>query len=166
MNSLIREVRIEYGEEVAREVASILRVVRTKIVAKNLFGRSEFMDDVLVDLVAYMIRTEFQYSGGAYVACGMQAAIDACRYCNAQKRRGEYETVSIYKVERFVGEQPSEDYVADMQDMLKDIATMLGTKVAEELESYLTGAKKKLSADVVEKCKTEEFKIWLKTYRR
>lgn len=164
MRDLIESIRIEYGTEAALQTASVLRVVRNKIIQKNLFGWREFIEDVLIDLAGYMIITEFKYSGGAYVACGMQSAIDACRYCNAAKRRGNYETISIYLVEGFM-DKASVDYFEQVTDLVIEIKDLLGDDVADHLEQYLRGKILKISKEVVNRCKTPEFESWLKNYR-
>ena len=162
MTSLLESVRVEYGVEAFKEVSSVLRVVKNKIIARNLFGWREFLQDVLIDLVQYMIRTDFQYSGGAYVACGMQAAIDACRYCNAQKRRGEYETISLHLVEAYVETQPDTNYANQVHDLVVDIEYLFGKDVATHLKEYLTGKRNKISKEVLARCRTPEFKEWLR----
>lgn len=161
MNSLLESVRIEFGEDVFKEVSSVLRVVRNKVVAKNLFGWRTFIDDVLIDLVQYMIGTDFQYSGGAYVACGVQAAISAARYCSAQKRRGNYETVSIHLVEAFVKQDRT--YAEQVQDLVTDMKHLFGEDIAEHLEEFLTGKRAKISKEVLARCRTPEFEEWLRS---
>lgn len=158
-------IRLEYGEEVSREVASVLGVVRNKVIAKNLFGWREFLEDVLVDLVSYMIKTEFKYSSGAYVACGMQAAIDAARYCSAQKRRGDYETISIHLIDKFVGMEPSSDYTENVEELVQDIGKLFNKEIAESIRDFLVGKTDKLSKEVIQKCRTPEFREWLRNYR-
>lgn len=162
MNYLVESVRIEYGKDIADEVSSVIRVVRSKIVARNLFGWRTFVDDVLIDLVAYMIKTEFQYSGGAYVACGMQSAIDATRYCNAQKRRGNYETISIHLVEKFIEMEASSGYAEKVEELMEDIAGLLDEETTESIREFLVGGTAKLSKKVIAKCKTPEFQEWLR----
>lgn len=161
MNYLIESIRIKYGRDIADEVSSVTGVVRSKIIAKNLFGWRAFIDDVLIDLVAYMIKTEFRYSGGAYVACGMQAAIDATRYCSAQKRRGDYETISLHSVEKFVGVERSLGYAEKVEELMEDIAQLLDEETTESIRDFLEGGNK-LSKKVIEKCKTPEFLEWLR----
>lgn len=161
MNSLLESIRIEFGEDVFKEVSSVLRVVRNKIIAKNLFGWRTFIDDVLIDLVQYMISTDFQYSGGAYVACGMQAAIDACRYCSAQKRRGDYETISIHLIEAFTKQDKT--YAEQVQDLVTDMKHLFGEDIAEHLEEFLTGKRAKISEEVLARCRTPEFEEWLRS---
>lgn len=163
MTYLIESIRIEYGEDIAKEVQAVTRVVRSKVAARNLFGWRTFIDDVLIDLVSYMIKTDFQYSGGAYVACGMQAAIDATRYCNAQKRRGDYETISIHTIEKFVEMQPSSNYAEKVERLMEDIADLLDEETTESIRDFLEGGNK-LSKEVIEKCKTPEFLEWLRNY--
>lgn len=165
MKYLIESVRIEYGKDIADEVSSVTKVVRSKIVAKNLFGWRAFIEDVLIDLVAYMIKTEFKYSGGAYVACGMQAAIDAARYCSAQKRRGDYETISIHSVEKFLKAEQSSGYAEKVEELIKDIERLLDEETTESIREFLEGRTSKLSKEVIAKCKTPEFVEWLRNYR-
>ena len=162
MTNLLKSIRVEYGVDTFKEVSSVLRVVKNKIIARNLFGWREFLEDVLIDLVQYMIRTDFQYSGGAYVACGMQAAIDACRYCNAQKRRGDYETISLHLVEAFVETKQDTTYANQVHDLVVDIEYLFGKDVATHIKEYLTGKRNKISKEVLAKCRTPEFKEWLR----
>jgi len=165
MNYLVESVRIEYGKDIADEVSSVTKVVRSKIVARNLFGWRAFIDDVLIDLVAYMIETEFRYSGGAYVACGMQAAIDAARYCSAQKRRGDYETISIHLVEKSIESKQSSGYAEKVEELIRDIERLLDEETAESIREFLEGGTSKLSKEVIAKCRTPEFVEWLRNYR-
>lgn len=95
MEQLIKDIEREFGIEQAKKTRDVVTVVTAKVRAKNLFGWRYFIEDALIETISWMIRTEFRYSGGAYVACGMQAAIDKCRYCNAKKRRHNYEMLSL-----------------------------------------------------------------------
>lgn len=165
MMQLIQSIRVDYGAEEADLVASVVGVVRNKIVARNLFGWRDFIDDVIVDLVAHMIRTEFQYSGGAYVNCGMQGAIDACRYCSAAKRRGNYETVSLSEVENFMTPQEEPSYEEQTNELVMEIEMMYGPEIAQNIADYLEGRVKRLSKEVLAKCRTKEFRAWLESYR-
>lgn len=165
MKFLIDAVKVEHGEEKSRIVESVLRVVRNKVKIKNLFGWREFIDDVSTDLVGYMIQTDFIYSGGAYVACGLQAAIDACRYCNAQKRRGDYETVSLHVIEDFLDTKPYEDYSSKVQKLVYELEYEVGPEIASQVEEFLVGKVSKLSKEVLEKCRTPKFKSWIETYK-
>lgn len=165
MMQLIQSIRVNYGEKEASLTASVVGVVRSKIIARNFFGWRDFVEDVLVDLVVHMIRTEFKYSGGAYVNCGMQGAIDACRYCSAAKRRGDYETVSLSKVENFMTPKEEPSYEQQMNELVIDIEEMYGPEIAQNIEDYLYGRIEKLSKEVLAKCKTKEFKAWLESYR-
>ena len=164
MTQLIQSIRVEYGDEEATLVASVVGVVRSKIIARNLFGWRYFIEDVLVDLVLHMIRTEFKYSGGAYVSCGMQRAIDACRYCNAKKRRGNYETISLSEVENFMTPKEEPSYEEQVYELVIDIEKVYGPEIAQNIADYLEGRVKRLSKEVLAKCKTKEFKDWLKNY--
>ena len=164
MTRLIQSIRVEYGDEEATLVASVVGVVRSKIIARNLFGWRYFIEDVLVDLVLHMIRTEFKYSGGAYVSCGMHGAIDACRYCNAAKRRGDYETISLSEVENFMTPKEEPSYEEQVYELVIDIEKVYGPEIAQNIADYLEGRVKRLSKEVLAKCKTKEFKDWLKNY--
>lgn len=165
MDYLIKALRIEYGEELAEQAASVVRVVKNKIVSKNLFGWRTFIEDVLVDAVNHMIKTEFRYSGGAYVAVGMQIAVDATRYCNAQKRRGNYETVSLDEIAHFIPDSRSE-YNNQLKDFIEDIADVLDEDTTSCIRDFLSGRRDNLSKEVIKKCKTPEFEAWLKDYRK
>ena len=162
MRFLMNLMNLEYGEDITKEVASVVRVVRSKIVARNLFGWKSFIEDVLIDTVKHMIATEFQYSGGAYVAVGMQIAIDAARYCSAQKRRGDYETVSIHSVDYFMKDDKDYIYSFRVDELVEGASEMLGKETAEQVRKFLLGEIPKLSADVLAKCRTPEFVRWLK----
>lgn len=164
MTQLIQSIRVEYGDEEATLVASVVGVVRSKIIARNLFGWRYFIEDVLVDLVLHMIRTEFKYSGGAYVSCGMQGAIDACRYCNAKKRRGNYESISLSEVENFMTPKEEPSYEEQVYELVIDIEKVYGPEIAQNIADYLEGRVKRLNKEVLAKCKTKEFKDWLKNY--
>lgn len=162
MRYLISSMNIEYGEDITKEVTSVVRVVRSKIVSRNLFGWRTFIDDVLIDVVKHMINTEFQYSGGAYVAVGMQIAIDAARYCSAQKRRGNYETVSIHSIDCFMKDDKEYGYSIKVDELVEGASEMLDKETTEEVKKFLLGEIPKLSADVLAKCRTPEFVRWLK----
>ena len=164
MTQLIQSIRVEYGDEEATLVASVVGVVRSKIIARNLFGWRYFIEDVLVDLVLHMIRTEFKYSGGAYVSCGMQGAIDACRYCSAAKRRGNYEAISLSEVESFMTPKEEPSYEEQVYELVIDIEKVYGPEIAQNIADYLEGRVKRLNKEVLAKCKTKEFKDWLKNY--
>lgn len=166
MMQLIQSIRVDYGAEEADLVAGVVGVVRSKIVARNLFGWRDFIDDVVVDLVAHMIRTEFQYSGGAYVNCGMQGAIDACRYCSAAKRRGNYETVSLSEVENFMTPQEEPSNREKTNELVVDIERMYGPEIAQNIADYLEGRVERLSKEVLAKCRTKQFRAWLEEYRQ
>lgn len=162
MRFLMNSINIEYGEDIAKEVASVVKVVRSKIVSRNLFGWRTFIDDVLIDTVKHMINTEFKYSGGAYVAVGMQIAIDATRYCSAQKRRGNYETVSIYSVDYFMKDDKDYGYSIKVDELIEGASEMLDKETTEEVKKFLLGEIPKLSAKVLAKCRTPEFVRWLR----
>lgn len=166
MMQLIQSIRVEYGEEEANLASSVISVVRSKIAAKNLFGWRDFIEDVIVDLVVHMIRTEFQYSGGAYVNCGMQGAIDACRYCSAAKRRGDYETVSLSEVENFMTPQEEPSNEEKTNELVMEIEKMYGPSIAQNIADYLEGRVERLSKEVLAKCRTKQFKAWLEAHRR
>ncbi len=161
MKYLIESVRLEFGIEAANEVASVTGVVRNKVIARNLFGWRTFIEDVLIDLVQYMIQTEFKYSGGAYVTCGMQSAIDATRYCNAQKRRGNYETISIHLVEEFVSHQPAPEFNMKIEELTSEISALLNKEDTKHINDFLLGKIDRIKADVLKKCRTPEFLDWL-----
>lgn len=164
MKYIIEKIRRDYGIEAHEKVSSVIRVVRRKVIDRNLFGRREFLENVLIDLVSYMIKTDFIYSGGSYVICGMQSAIDACRYCNAQKRRGNYETISIELVDNFTDIASKPDYTQRIDDLYRVIKERWNEDLAKDILPFLTGEKPKLSAKVLAKCRTPEFKAWLKDY--
>lgn len=164
MKTLMKELSSRYGEAAAEKVESVLAVVQAKIVARNLFGWRAYIDEMLVDLIGYMIATDFEYSGGAYVACGMQSAIDHSRYCSAQKRRARFcSEVSLQDVEYSIQVDISGGTQA--ADFVEDIKAKFGAEVAETLKPFVLGVTDEISAEVVKKCKTEEFRRWLENYR-
>lgn len=165
MIELVNLIRLNYGEEQAMLVYTVSSVVRSKIQAKNLFGWREFIDDVIAGVVMHMIKTDFKYSGGAYVACGMQGAIDSCRYCSAQKRRGNYETISLDEVENFVSPTQEPSYAEEMNELVLNIEEMYGPEIAEHIKAYLEGRISKISKEVLAKCQTEEFRELLLSNR-
>lgn len=154
------------NKEQREKTAQVVRVVRSNIRVKNYFGWRSFIDDVATDLVGYMIKTEFKYSAGAYVTCGMQSAIDHCRYCNAQKRRGDYEWTDIDECYD-IGDNsynPEKELVdkAHCNELYNRIAERFGQDLAEQLKPVIfDGKTKKLSNKILLKCKTEEFKQFL-----
>lgn len=165
MKQLVAEVEREYGEQAGALAGSVTTVVRTKIRNRNLFGWRHFIEDVQIDLIGYMISTRFKYSGGAYVACGMQSAIDNCRYCNAQKRRGNYETASLDEFYQMADNTTTESSNQnEAATLVLDIAIKFGDDLAEQLSPFIYGYEKELCKEILSQCKAKEFKTWLKNY--
>lgn len=167
MNQLLKGVAKEFGEENAKKAADVIAVVKAKVMARNLFGWHSFLEDVLVGLVGYMIETGFQYSGGAYVACGMQSSLDHARYCSAKKRRHMYEGLS--SIEDWMTAEKETEQAKQMThevEVLVDIRMRFGSEVEQELRPFVLGYESQLSKEVVKKCKTPEFEAWLREYMK
>lgn len=163
MEKLFKDIENTYGKDKADLCRDVVSVVRAKVIAKDLFGWRTFIQEMLEDLVLYMIMDNFAHSGGGYVACGMQSAIDHCRYCNAAKRRGDYELVSLD--EFFQVEDPQEDTTQQQADrLLLDITIKFGKDVADKIEPFARGYQDKLSADVLKLVKSKEFTEWFSKY--
>lgn len=161
---LLKDLTSMYGPEAAGKAESVMVVVQAKVSGRNLFGWRSYIEQLLLDLVGYMITTDFQYSGGAYVACGIQAALDSSRYCSAKKRRDRYDNTSnLDDLEYKVSVDISSSTVR--ADFLEDIKASFGEELQKALEPFISGKVSKLTKDVIEKCKTEEFKRWLENYR-
>ena len=166
MEQLIKDIERQYGKEKAAKVRDVVVVVTAKVQAKNLFGWRSFLEDALVETISWIIRTEFQYSGGAYVACGMQSAIDHCRYCNAKKRRQDYEMLSLDDEESKIQVAESDDgRFYEIETLCTDIASKFGKELAEELRPFLQGDEKSLDKKVLAKIQAPEFKSWFEQYR-
>ena len=166
MERLLKDVEIQYGKEAGQKSRDVVTVVRAKIIAKNLFAWRHYIDEVLIDLIGYMIATSFEYSGGAYVACGMQSAIDHCRYCNAKKRRQDYEMLSLDDEEAPIQVAGSDDArLYEIEVLCMDIASKFGEELAEELRPFLQGDEKSLDKKVLAKIQAPEFKSWFEQYR-
>lgn len=159
----LKELELEYGKEKAELMKDVTTVVAAKIRAKNLFGWRHYIDEVLDDLIIWMIKTDFKYSGGAYVACGMQSAIDHCRYCNAAKRKPYYEAFSLDRDNRIC---QVEDHSADNEKrawmLYVDIKLQFGVELADAVKPFIDGVEKELSKEVLAKLRTPEFTEWFK----
>nr|DAH56619.1 MAG TPA: hypothetical protein [Caudoviricetes sp.] len=164
MERLFRDIETQYGKEAGKTCRDVTAVVRAKIIAKDLFGWRSFIDDVLIDLVLYMINDNFAHSGGGYVACGMQSAIDHCRYCNAAKRRGNYELVSLDEFYQVADDIEDSSTKEQADTLLFDISIRWGTDLASKLEPLVRGYQDKLSNDVLKIIRSPEFVEWFKCY--
>lgn len=166
LEALIEDIRNTYGEAKASKVRDVVIVVTAKVQSKNLFGWRSYIEDALIETVSWIIRTEFQYSGGAYVACGMQSALDHCRYCNAQKRRHNYEMLSLDDSDSPIQvSEDDDDKLSKVEALCMDIAAKFGKALAEELKPFVAGNKDSLSKEVLSKVKSKEFKQWFEEYR-
>lgn len=167
LDELIRDIERQYGKQNAQKVQDVVVVVTSKVKAKNLFGWHYFLEDALIDTISWIIRTNFQYSGGAYVACGMQSALDKCRWCNAKKRRQDFETISLDDDDMPVQVSASYDGTLYEVDLLcMDIAAKFGAALAEQLKPFLAGDDSALSKEVLAKIQEPEFKAWFEQYRK
>ena len=163
----LKELEAEYGKERVQLIKDVTTVVAAKVRAKNLFGWRYYIDEVLDDLIVWMIQTEFKYSGGAYVACGMQSAIDHCRYCNAAKRKANYEAYSIDRDERLYQiEDKREENRKKAWELYVDIKIQFGQDLADEVKPFIDGVQKELSKEVLAKLRTPEFMDWFKARTR
>jgi hypothetical protein len=166
MNVFFKAIESIYGAERGKMVRETCLCVSSKIVDRNLFGWRSFIDDVMEELVQYMIKTGFKYSGGAYVVCGMQSAIDHSRYCSRQKRRGDYELISLDELISEDCESPKVKDVNEVTDLLFEIEVSFGKDVADELEPFLTGKVDKISKAIKKKLNTPEFRKFLEEVRK
>lgn len=141
----------------AREVISSLR---NRIVRKNYFGWRSFIDDVLSDVVGHMIKTNFEKPLKHYIICGMQSAIDHCRYCNAKKRRGNYETVSLDEIGDVADLQQANDMKA--HELYASIILLYGKEVANSLKGIIFNTDDTVDVKLLKKIKTDEFKEFLR----
>lgn len=154
--------------EQRQKASQVVRQVRANIRIKNLFGWRSYIDDVSIDLVGYMIKTDFKYTVGAYITCGMQSALDHCRYCNALKRRGDYEYVSLDSDECFLQiEDESANFERQIEreehckELYEKIAAQFGEELANQLKPVIDATEDKLDRKVLAQCKTEEFREFL-----
>lgn len=160
---------LEKAEERSKAM-TVVTQVKAKIRNKNLFAWRYFIDDVVVDLVSYMIATHFQYSVGAYVTCGMQSAIDHCRYCNAKCRRENFESVSVDDDDTYLqiedkGSNMESQLIAEDEksELYQKIAAEYGDALAEQLKPVIYNETDKLDRKVLQQVRTEEFREFLHT---
>lgn len=156
MKALINLLEDEAQRSKARQTVT---ATRYRITQKNLFGWRTYIDEVLTDLVAYMMKTAFKYSVGAYITCGMQAAIDRCRYCNAKKRRQNYEAVSLDKC--FNVEDIKQTIYKNALELYLAISTQYGADIAEALKPVIFAEETKVPASIRNKLKTPQFRSFL-----
>lgn len=164
MEMIFKDIETHFGKGTAQKCRDVTSVVRAKIIAGNYFGWRSFLDDLLVDLIVYMMNDKFIHSSGAYVACGMQSAIDHCRFCSAAKRRNDYEMVSL---DDFFQVEDIEDSSKEEADrLLLDISIRWGKELAEKIEPFARGYADKLEKDVLAVVRSPEFVEWFKEYTR
>ena len=161
---LILDIEKMYDKEKAKLSKDVVTVISAKVRAKNLFGWRSYLEEVLENVLNYMINTEFMYSGGAYVAWGMQSALDSARYCSAKKRRADYEAVSLDGLFQVAENTEQRSNEAQILDLTLDVSLRFGESFAKELEPFLRGYETKLSKDVAKKLKSPEFVSWFKDY--
>ena len=164
----IRELFISLdNEEQKQKAAQVIRQVQANIKVKNYFGWRSFIDEVAADLLGQMMKTEFKYSVGAYITCGMQSALDHCRYCNALKRRGDFEHYSLD--EEFLSQIPDEysnparrmEQEAKCDELYLKIKLQFGQALADQLKPVIYDEDSKIERKTLKLCKTEEFKEFL-----
>lgn len=156
------KVLINFLEDEAQRSKAYQTVtaVRYRITQKNLFGWRTYIDEVLTDIVGHMINTRFEYSVGAYIAWGMQAAIDRCRYCNAKKRRQNYEAVSLD--ECFNVEDIKQSAFQNALELYLAISEQYGEDIAEALKPVIFEQETEVPASIRSKLKTEQFRDFLR----
>lgn len=165
MTQLFNDIERAYGKKAADLARDVTSVVRAKIVDRDMFGWRQWIDDMLVDLVGYMIADGFKHSGGGYVACGMQSAIDHTRYCSAEKRRGNYELVSLDEFYQVADNDPEESNTQEQASrLLFDVELRFGKVVADKLEPFARGYEDTLSNEVKKIVMSPEFISWFKKY--
>ena len=165
MKELIRLLETLEQRDIATRVLS---AVKAKVRQKNYFGWTYFIDDVLIDLVGYMIADKFAHSIGGYINCGMQSAIDHCRYCNAKCRKENYRYVSLDDEDSYIQIEDTEsnletNYIQKEKEakVYQQIKERFGEELAEQLKPIIEGADTKLDKKVLSQCKSEEFKEFL-----
>lgn len=165
MERLFKDIENAYGKDKARICRDVTSIVKAKIKAKNLFGWKDWIEEHLSGLIGYMINDDFKHSGGAYVTCGMQGAIDYARHCSAEKRRGNYELLSLDEFYQ-VGEdiEDSETTQSKADELLLDIEICFGKKLADMLEPFLRGYEDKLTKDALKIVKSDKFAKWYKEW--
>ena len=165
MKELIKLLDTPEHREIATKVVSI---VKSKIIKKNYFGWTYFIEDLLVDLIGYMIADKFAHTIGGYVNCGMQSAIDHCRYCNAKCRKENYQLTSLDDEDSYIQiEDPDSDLETQyerkehMQDIYREVQDRFGKELADQLKPIIYGEDSKLERKVLQQCKSEEFREFL-----
>ena len=165
MNRMLKDIESAYGPEAAQLVKDCCSVARAKIVARDLFGWREFIDDVISDMALWIINEGFmKQRAGRYVSTAMQLAIDKARYCSAACRRGNYELVSLDDLFQVADETP--DTADENEEFLFDIEIAFGKAVRDELEPFVTGKVDKISKAVKAKLNTPEFRKFLEERRK
>ena len=165
MERLFKNIELTYGKDAANLCRDVTTVVRAKVIARDLFGWRHWIEDMLIDLISYMIADGFKHSGGGYVACGMQSAIDHCRYCSAAKRRGDYELVSLDEFYQVADEETYEESNEEKESrLLFDVSVRFGQVVADKLEPFVRGYEDKLDKEVKKIIMSPEFVDWFKKY--
>lgn len=152
------------------KATTVVAQVRAKIRGKNLFGWRSFIDDVAIDLISYMIQTQFQYSIGAYITCGMQSAMDHCRWCNAKCRRENFEAISLDDDDSYlqIADEKSnleENLIEEdrKSELYEKIASEYGKALADQLRPIIYNESDKLDRNILKQVRTEEFREFLHT---
>lgn len=162
MKELIEFLETDEQKNIAYKV---LKQVRMRIEFNNYFGWRSFIDDLLNDLLGYMIADKFAHSVSGYINCGMQSAIDHCRYCNAKKRRGDYETANIDDFYSLADDRQNLSKAVEDEEACKElydnICAKFGEALANQLKPLIYGEADKLDRKLSKQCKTEEFKEFL-----
>ena len=171
MDMLLEDVRDSYGLEIAEKVSCVFGILISNVRSRNLFGLSEYLEDLKIDLLAYMIETEFRYSISAYVTCGLQSAVDKSRYYSAQKRKPQFDRgqrMFVDLSELNVGLEDTKCYDDQLEVLVDDISSALGVEIAKEIKDLLQqkdGARfNKLAEALKVKLQEEPYCSWFISY--
>lgn len=171
MDMLLEDVRDGYGLEIAKKVSCVFGILISNVRSRNLFGLSEYLEDLKIDLLTYMIETEFRYSVSAYVTCGLQSAVDKSRYYSAQKRKPQFDRgqrMFVDLSELNVGLEDTKCYDDQLEVLLEDISSAFGVSIAKEVRELLQqkdGVRfNKLAEALRVKLQEEPYRSWFVSY--
>lgn len=134
MKNLIQSISLKSKENAAR-AQKVVKVLYAKTRDRNLFGWRYFMDDVLSEIVYTMIKEDFEKSDALYIYIGTQMTIDKARYCSAQKRRQNFESVPYE--ECFNVADNSHKHTMEKMILLEDIKKLLSPEQYELAEGVI-----------------------------